>query len=509
MQENQSESQERLSRGTKLGAYTILKTIGQGGFGITYLAERDADSAQVVIKENLPFQFCYRNSYDSTVVSRPSFGDDFEWALKRFIEEAQLLAKLSHPGIVKVLQAFKALGTAYYVMPFVGGNSLDKAAKPEGKELYVYVRNVLCKMLDALDYLHQHNLLHRDIKPGNILMTEDGNPVLIDFGTARALVSECSQTRIESPGYTPFEQVQSKGNTGAWTDLYALGATCYKIITGATPPPSVDRIGGAQNFQTLVQRASEFPEFPHAFLKGIDKAMEVFAKNRWQTARAWLDAVNAIPMVSEEPGIGVEDIELPSEKLPDTRQVHATDVPGTSAPSPSPVATARSRLVKLQAGKAVAAAAPQGQFPSPVQTPKKRLGKMKLVLLLILSFLMLGGGGAYWYFFMMPGSDGEEEVAAVVEQEPPARMEPTPADKYDKAMQLLQQGKRDKGIRMLKNAADAGDPDALCELAETSYEGKYNMPVDKVKAVRLYREAVQHGSSKAASVIRQILNKYR
>lgn len=508
MPENQSESVERLARGTKLGAYSILKTIGQGGFGITYLAERESDGAQVVIKENLPFQFCYRNAADSTVVSRPSSGEDFQWALKRFVEEAQLLAKLSHPGIVQVLQAFKALGTAYYVMPFVGGSSLDKAAKPTGRDLYLYVRNVLCKMLDALDYLHQHNLLHRDIKPGNILMTEDGNPVLIDFGTARALVSECSQTRIESPGYTPFEQVQSKGNTGAWTDLYALGASCYKIITGQTPPPSVDRIGGAPDFQTLGQRAKEFPAFPPAFLKGIDKAMEVFVHNRWQTAREWLDAVNAIPLPKGDPDIDVEDIALPSEKLPDTRPIPTANTPGAGGPTPSAVSTVRSRSVKLQTGK-VPAAEPPGQFPAPLQSSKKRAGKKKQVLILLLAFLLLGGGGAYWYFFMMPAEDGEESVSVQEELEPPQRMEPTPADKYDKAMQLLREGKRDKGLRMLKTAADAGDPDALCELAEVSFKGKYNMPIDKVKAVRLYREAQRNGSSEAASVIRGILNKYR
>lgn len=508
MPENQSESVERLARGTKLGAYSILKTIGQGGFGITYLAERESDGAQVVIKENLPFQFCYRNAADSTVVSRPSSGDDFEWALKRFVEEAQLLAKLSHPGIVQVLQAFKALGTAYYVMPFVGGNSLDKAAKPTGRDLYLYVRNVLCKMLDALDYLHRHNLLHRDIKPGNILMTEDGNPVLIDFGTARALVSECSQTRIESPGYTPFEQVQSHGNTGAWTDLYALGATCYKIITGQTPPPSVDRIGGAMDFQTLGQRASEFPMFPPAFLKSIDKAMEVFVHNRWQTAREWLDAVNAIPLPKGEPDIDVEDIALPSEKLPDTRP-NPADTPSTGGPAPTPGGPVRGRSVILQTGKAQATAEPQDQTPFSLRRGRNRSGKKKLPLILLLAFLLLSGGGAYWYFFMMSADDGEGTVTVPEEQEPPQRMEPTPADKYDKAMQLLRDGKRDKGLRMLKAAADAGDPDALCELAEVSFKGKYNMPINKVKAVRLYREAQRNGSGEAASVIRGILNKYR
>lgn len=503
MQDSQTESKERLTRGTKLGAYTILKTIGQGGFGITYLAERDADGAHVVIKENLPFQFCFRNEADSQVVSRPSCGDDYQWSLTRFVEEAQLLSKLSHPGIVQVLQAFKALGTAYYVMPFVGGRSLDKASKPEGREMYPYVSNVLTKMLEALEYLHRHNLLHRDIKPGNILMTEDGNPVLIDFGTARALVSEYSQTRIESPGYTPFEQVQSKGNTGAWTDLYALGATCYKIITGETPPPSVDRIGGSSDFMPLARRAGEFPMFPAAFLRSIDKAMEVFPKNRWQTAGEWLEEIRSIPPPADIPDINVVDIQLSSEKLADVPR----DYPTGERDSGSRVGSRRKGPAGMRTGNV--SANPGQQWPDPFSRRARRKGwrKGKVAAVALLIVLLLGGGGAYWYFCMpQAGGDGREEI---VEVEQPQRVEPTPADKYDKAMQLLSEGKRDKGLRMLNTAADAGDPDALCELAEISYKGKYNMPISKLKAVRLYRQAAQHGSPKAAAVIREIVNKYK
>ena len=139
---------------------------------------------------------------------------------------------MDHPGIVRVLRQFSANGTAYFVMPFVEGVPFDGLIEERSAKNKPFTQEELLglttRMLDALGYIHQCNLYHRDIKPANILISMDGIPVLIDFGSARQSIGERSMTVIESAGYTPFEQLQSRGNIGPWSDLYAFGATLAK-----------------------------------------------------------------------------------------------------------------------------------------------------------------------------------------------------------------------------------------------------------------------------------------
>ena len=172
-----------LRAGVELGQYRIIHTLGQGGFGITYLAEVIGSGEQVVIKENLP-SFCALRNPNTLQVTATNPNDELqEYAeyLKRFVNEARLLAKLNHPNIVKVLGAFEALGTAYYVMPWVGGQELQKSAPASGVITESWLLPILRTMLSTLEYLHGNNIYHRDVKPANILLTEDGNPVLMIF----------------------------------------------------------------------------------------------------------------------------------------------------------------------------------------------------------------------------------------------------------------------------------------------------------------------------------------
>ncbi len=281
-----------LPKGLKLGEYRILRAIGQGGFGITYLAEHVDTKKEYVIKENMPASFSRRDNLTYKVTPTGSeMVSTFDWALDRFLQEARTLSRLQHPNIVRVKAAFKALGTAYYVMDRVKGRELHEAAPPPGQITEAWLRPVLEEILKALNYVHSQNLLHRDIKPNNILVDENCHPVLIDFGTARELVSERTATMVESAGYTPLEQLQSKAKRGAWTDIYALGCTMYRVITGENPPRSIDRLT-EDSCRKLAEDRSLMPRFSRGFLQSVDKALAVQPRNRWQDTQEWLQGMN-------------------------------------------------------------------------------------------------------------------------------------------------------------------------------------------------------------------------
>ena len=274
----------------QLGNYRIIKVLGRGGFGITYLAHDLKLNREVVIKENLPSALSNRASttYRVQPLTEGNAAGSYEWALRNFLNEARTLSSLEHPNIIRIFTAFEELGTAYYVMPHISGTSLDKVRypMPEAK-----IRPILLAMLDALRYLHSRTpvLLHRDIKPANILLRPDGTPVLIDFGTARVL-SEHSQTVVESPGYTPFEQMRTRGNVGPWTDLYALGGTMYKLITGEPPVRCLDRIGEDPQ-PRLADNTELLKNYSPRLLESIDKALALEVRNRWQSAEEWMKAL--------------------------------------------------------------------------------------------------------------------------------------------------------------------------------------------------------------------------
>jgi formylglycine-generating enzyme required for sulfatase activity len=302
MNDNQSISQtgnaggKELPTGTRLEEFVIERVLGSGGFGITYLARDTSLNRQVVIKENLPSQFAHRDTTSLTVRPGPSRedADNFQWSLENFSYEGEMLASLRHPGIVAVLRRFNAFGTAYFVMPFVEGVALDELIRERADTGQMFseaeLKGWLPQILDALAHLHERGIYHRDIKPGNILITNDGIPVLIDFGSARRCLSERSMTVIESPGYTPFEQLESRGNVGPWSDLYALGGTLEKAITNATPPKVMDRMRSDPRIP-LAER-KDLPEYySPVFLRAIDMALEIEEKDRWQNAGEWLEVL--------------------------------------------------------------------------------------------------------------------------------------------------------------------------------------------------------------------------
>lgn len=283
--------------GTMLvGDYEIVRVLGAGGFGITYLARDITLDRAVAIKEYFPNDFAARSGADAVHFRSEAQEMDYKNGLERFVSEAQTLARFEHPNIVRVFRYFRANNTAYMVLQFEAGRSLkgwmdDLGRHPSQSELDAFLH----PLLDALELLHAHDLLHRDIAPDNIIIRQNGAPVLIDFGSARGEMASVSKTvsAIVKPGYSPFEQYAARGHRqGPWTDIYALGATLYHAITGYRPLDAPTRLSGSE---IAPARAVTHGDYRPGFLAAIDHALELKAEDRPATIRPWREALFGLP----------------------------------------------------------------------------------------------------------------------------------------------------------------------------------------------------------------------
>jgi serine/threonine protein kinase len=283
---------DALPRGYHLHWYRVEQVLGQGGFGITYLARDTNLDQRVAIKEYLPVEVAARRN-DASVRARTEEHDErYRWGLARFIREARTLARFDHPNIVRVLSVFEFNNTAYMVMRFEEGSNLAAVLEKRGTLPEAELTRIVQPILDGLELVHNAGFIHRDIKPDNIHIRADGSPVLLDFGSARQPVSHApSMTILVAPGYAPFEQYYSSGeNQGPWTDLYALGATCYRAISGAAPLDAIARskgvLGSAREMlvPASVVGAGRYSE---RFLKAVDHALEFEERKRPQSIADW------------------------------------------------------------------------------------------------------------------------------------------------------------------------------------------------------------------------------
>lgn len=282
----------QLPVGFSLGGFEIESVLGYGGFGMTYKAHDQKLKRDVVIKENFPSALAYREEGTGRVVPYADTDPaEYAWAVNNFLREAQILAQLEHPYIVRILSIFEELGTAYFVMPFLDGASLGhlvgrRESKGQGFT-QEEVLGLLTRVLSALQYLHRNNLFHRDIKPDNVFVTREGLPILIDFGSARHLDHAKPLTIVVSTGYSPPEQEHSDGQHGPWSDFYSLGALVYRLIARATPKCAAQRKLRDPN-PPLADREELRQLYDVEFLKTIDKALSLEIMDRYQTAGAWL-----------------------------------------------------------------------------------------------------------------------------------------------------------------------------------------------------------------------------
>ena len=232
--------------GTRFGEFEIIRVLGVGGFGIVYLAQDHSLERQVALKEYMPASLAARGDGPLITVRSSSFVETYAIGLRSFINEARLLARFDHPSLVKVYRFWEDNVTAYMVMPYLEGITLRDARRamthaPDE----AWLRSVLDPMLDALEQLHGEGVFHRDIAPDNILLPPTGAPILLDFGAARRVISDRTQslTAILKPSYAPIEQYADMTGMrqGPWTDLYALGAVMHFLLFGAPPAPATTR----------------------------------------------------------------------------------------------------------------------------------------------------------------------------------------------------------------------------------------------------------------------------
>jgi serine/threonine protein kinase len=273
-----------LPAGTRLGEFEVVGLIGEGGFGIVYLAYDHSLDRKVALKEYMPSALAERQGSTSVKVKSQRNAETFSAGLRSFINEARLLAQFDHPSLVKVYRFWVANGTAYMVMPFYEGITLKEALRRRGSAPdEAWLKSLLSQLLDALDTLHARQCYHRDIAPDNILMLSDNMPVLLDFGAARRVIGNSAQTLtvILKPGYAPIEQYAEAPNLkqGPWTDIYALGSVVYFAIAGHAPAPAVARVI-SDPLVPLSQVADG--RYSDAFVEGIQAALAVRPDERPQ-----------------------------------------------------------------------------------------------------------------------------------------------------------------------------------------------------------------------------------
>ncbi len=290
-----------LPRDTKLrgGNYVVGPVLGQGGFGITYKAGDMSLKRFVAIKEFFPFG-AGRNG--GTV--QPTGGmtqASYQETKRKFLEEAQTLARFSHPSIVRVYSVWEEFNTAYMAMEFLEGKTLQRIIEEKGsipeKAAVAHIKSVA----QALEQVHAAGLIHRDIKPDNICVTTDGRTVLIDFGTARAFASgkTVKQTAMLTPGYAPLEQYGQQARFGSFSDVYALGATLYHCLTGRMPAPATDRVSGVD----VPSPDQVNPAISPTVARAVMHAMQIKASDRPQTMGEFVNELErpAPPPVGPKP----------------------------------------------------------------------------------------------------------------------------------------------------------------------------------------------------------------
>lgn len=395
---NKAYSNKALPAGTVLREWRLEEVLGVGGFGIVYKGRGIYFDELVAIKEYFPSAISERDEEDTVVPIDSDAEEVHALGLKKFVEEAKLLWNLStpsrHPNIVSVRSLFEIHGTAYMVMDFEDGNSLSRLLKDGTRFNERSLWDIIRPIAEGLDRAHRVGVLHRDIKPPNILITADGRPVLIDFGSARFDTADATSTTVtfHTPPYAAVEQYVKTYAQGPWTDIYALGVVLYECVTGTKPPEVLERLHGGLG-EPLA--AKKWPGYSKRFLAAIDSAMTIKPSERPQSMSEWLaqfdedggesdeddektrfyahevETPEIVPVAPPADGANIEAID---SKVPDRPSAAEFKRAGIDTHSSRKHAKVSDAVPQAVAAAAVGAKSdkPVGTEPAPATAPKPR-----------------------------------------------------------------------------------------------------------------------------------------
>ena len=319
-----------LPKGHRIDEYEIVRVLGAGGFGITYLAFDHQLDGPIALKEYFPAAAARRVAGRRVAPSATENRAVFTWGLDRFIDEARSIHRFRHPNVARAHRYLEAHGTAYIVMEYVEGRSLQRVLDGLVGRLRLSVdqwRRWLDALLDGLAHIHDHGFLHRDIKPANLMIRAGClTPVLIDFGAARMAARDRTHTQVLTPGYAPIEQYSSEGLQGPPTDIYALAAVSYRVLTGEPLSSAPDRVLD-DDFEPLAGRiARADPQW----LAAIDHGLALRPEDRPQEIPAWRAAMRRRGRgartgraEADRNGTGGPAGRLPAHDSPPPRRVNA------------------------------------------------------------------------------------------------------------------------------------------------------------------------------------------
>jgi len=324
-----------LPPGTRLQNFRIVRLLGRGGFGAIYLANDVSLGHRVAVKEYLPGDIAARATDSRVIPNHTDHEQLYQWGLDRFVKEARNLVRFRHPNIVRVSALFQENNTAYMVMDFEEGVSLREFVSQPENRIESRLKQLIKPIAQGLSEVHRQGFIHRDIKPGNLLVRNDGSPVLLDFGSARLASRHATHglTALVSSGYAPLEQYnpESEEQQGPWSDVYALGGVLYYCLSQKDPADSTQRSLCIVNGQKDIMRsAMELGEgdYSEAFLRAIDWALSVRIADRPQMLGDWIPALFATDVPP--------DASVTTQRFLDKQTRLVTDSTGVAGSNQSP-----------------------------------------------------------------------------------------------------------------------------------------------------------------------------
>ena len=318
------------------GSYIVGKCLGKGGFGITYIGWHINLESIVAIKEFYPVGMVYRDTNNpdpqksaSVTLTNLSLNQSYRKSMQSFMKEARILGKLHMPGVVGVHDCFEENNTVYLVMDYILGCDLKAYARSKGGRISEEeTLKLLHPVIMSLHELHQKNVIHRDISPENILLNENGEAILIDFGAARNRTAEVSgeqgksMTVVLKPGYAPMEQYNIHGNQGPWSDVYALCATMYRMLTGTVLNDPITRTNTDDDEQVIRQNLKN-NRVSARTINVLIKGLQLRVKDRYQSIQELENALyfngQQVPVISKKPDVAVKHNENPNKSVPTSK----------------------------------------------------------------------------------------------------------------------------------------------------------------------------------------------